>query len=75
MYEVSLDEASAQLPVLVDAAIRGEEVFITQDGSQVVQLIRVARSPRRPQFGSARGLITMEDDFDEPLTDFDEYMS
>ncbi len=28
----------------------------------------------RPQFGSARGLIKMSDDFDEPLEDFIEYM-
>ncbi len=30
--------------------------------------------PRHPQFGSARGLITMADDFDAPLADFVEYM-
>ena len=28
----------------------------------------------RPRFGSARGLIKMADDFDEPLEDFAEYM-
>jgi hypothetical protein len=28
----------------------------------------------QPQFGSAKGLITMSDDFDEPLEDFEEYM-
>ena len=28
----------------------------------------------KPHFGSARGLITMSDDFDEPLEDFIEYM-
>ncbi len=28
----------------------------------------------RARFGSARGLITMMDDFDEPLEDFSEYM-
>jgi hypothetical protein len=28
----------------------------------------------RPQFGSAKGLIKMSDDFDEPLEDFEEYM-
>lgn len=27
-----------------------------------------------PQFGSARGLISMSEDFDEPLEDFAEYM-
>lgn len=28
----------------------------------------------RPRFGSARGMITMTEDFDEPLDDFKEYM-
>ncbi len=27
----------------------------------------------RPQFGSARGLITISEDFDEPLEDFEKY--
>lgn len=32
-----------------------------------------AERPRR-QFGSAKGLITVPDDFDEPLDDFKPYM-
>lgn len=31
-----------------------------------------AERPRR-QFGSARGLVAVPDDFDEPLTDFEPY--
>lgn len=27
-----------------------------------------------PKFGSAKGMIIMKDDFDEPLEDFKEYM-
>jgi hypothetical protein len=31
--------------------------------------------PKRPrQFGSAKGMIHMAEDFDEPLEDFEEYM-
>lgn len=31
--------------------------------------------PKRPSnFGSAKGLITMSDDFNEPLEEFQEYM-
>ncbi|MEM7114729.1 MAG: DUF2281 domain-containing protein [Chloroflexota bacterium] len=29
---------------------------------------------RERQFGSAKGLITIADDFDEPLDEFQEYM-
>ncbi len=38
------------------------------------QVIPIASTKPRPQFGSARGLIQMSDDFDAPLADFDEYM-
>ncbi len=34
-----------------------------------------AASSGRPQFGSARGLIEIADDFDAPLADFQEYMA
>ena len=38
------------------------------------QVIPIASTKPRPQFGSARGLIHMSDDFDAPLADFDEYV-
>jgi len=59
----------------MDAAIRGEEVLIVNNDRQAVQLVPVVLSQRRPQFGSAQGLIVMADDFDAPLADFDEYMA
>ena len=31
-------------------------------------------SENRPRFGSAKGMVTIPDDFDEPLEDFKEYM-
>ncbi len=73
MQTVPLDKAKSQLVDLIDAAISGETVVITKDDQQV-QLVPVAAPLYRPQFGSARGLITMADDFDAPLADFNEYM-
>lgn len=32
------------------------------------------KKPQYPKFGSAKGMIIMKDDFDEPLDDFKEYM-
>ncbi|MGD9099705.1 MAG: prevent-host-death protein [Anaerolineae bacterium] len=69
MYKVRLDEARDRLLQLVDAAIKGEEVFVLKD-EQVVQLVPVEPPVRRRQFGSARGLIVISDDFDAPLEDF-----
>lgn len=74
VQQVTLDEAKAQLVDLIDAAIGGETVLMTKDDRQVVRLVPVAPSKQRPQFGSARGLIIMSDDFDEPLEDFKDYM-
>jgi hypothetical protein len=33
------------------------------------------RSPKRRQVGSAKGMITISADFDEPLEEFEEYMA
>lgn len=74
MHQVSLEEAKTQLPDLIDAAVGGEEIIIAKDPHHLVKLVPVPTTKPRPQFGSAKGLITMSDDFDEPLEDFEEYM-
>ena len=72
IHRVNLDEAKQHLVDLIAAAIRGEDVFIENE-RQLVQLIPVTPGERERQFGSAKGMITMSDDFDAPLADFDEY--
>ena len=74
MHQVSLEEAKTQLPDLIDAAVGGEEVIIAKDPLHLVKLVPVPTTKPRPQFGSAKGLITMADDFDAPLEDFEEYL-
>ena len=74
MHQIDLNQARQQLPELLDAAIRGEEIIITEDGRPLVRMLNATVSKPRPQFGSARGLITISDDFDEPLEEFKEYM-
>ena len=75
MQQVNVEEATTQLPTLIDAAVRGEVVLITTDDQQTVRLVPVnpTKQPRRP--GSAKGMIHMADDFDAPLDDFREYMA
>ncbi|HEY0075039.1 MAG TPA: DUF2281 domain-containing protein [Abditibacteriaceae bacterium] len=79
MQTVTLDEAKTQLTDLIDAATAGEEVFITK-GAVSVQLVPLGKAtPAKPckpckrHFGSAKGLVSMAIDFDEPLEDFQEY--
>ncbi len=72
VYRVTIDEAQADLPALIDAAVNGEVVLITRENDKVVQLVPVAPNQRgRPQFGSGKGLMVMADDFDEPLADIE----
>jgi antitoxin (DNA-binding transcriptional repressor) of toxin-antitoxin stability system len=89
IMQVSLTEAAASLSELVKAAISGEEVIILlNDGGMdldcvafpqeignypAIRLIPLesVRPNRKP--GSAKGLIWMSDDFDEPLEEFREY--
>lgn len=81
MRQVTRDEAQSHLAELLDAALGGEEVYIGGEGTMLVRLLPVAvdaeaeRSENhhgRPRFGSARGLIRMSDDFDDPLPEFEE---
>lgn len=74
MHQVNIEEAKTHLPDLIDAAVNGEEVIIAKDEQRLVKLVPVARAKPRPQFGSAKGLIKMSGDFDDPLEDFAEYM-
>ena len=53
---------------------RGEEVILTQEGQPVAKIIAVTRRASQRQFGSAKGLIHMREDFDDPIEDFRPYM-
>ena len=74
MQQINVDEAKSNLPDLIDAAVNGEEIVIAKDDQHIVKLVPISRAKPRPQFGSAKGLISMSDDFDEPLEDFAEYI-
>ena len=74
MYQVSLEEAKVQFLRLIQEAMQGQEIVITQNDMPMLKLVSIPRSKPRAQFGSAKGLITMSDDFDAPLEDFKEYM-
>jgi prevent-host-death family protein len=73
MHQVTIEEAKAKLPDLIDAAVNGEEIVIAKDEERLVKLVPLPHAKSRPQFGSAKGLITLADDFEGPLEDFEEY--
>ncbi len=73
MQQVTIEQAKINLRILIDAAMKGEEIVIQQDEKTAVKLVPTLTTKPRPQFGSARGLIQIYDDFDEALEDFSEY--
>ena len=73
MFQVNLEEAKSRLLDLINAVLKGETVIITKDDQEAVQLVPAIPLVRR-QFGSAKGLIVMADNFDAPLPDFNAYM-
>lgn len=73
-HAIDLNHAQSRLPELVRQAARGEDVILTQDGEPVAKIIPITRAKGLREFGSARGLIHMADDFDAPLEEFEEYM-
>ncbi|MBW3569925.1 MAG: type II toxin-antitoxin system prevent-host-death family antitoxin [Gemmatimonadetes bacterium] len=73
-HAIDLTHAQTRLPELVRQAARGEDVILTDAGEAVAKIIPITRARGPRQFGSAKGLIHMADDFDEPLEEFEDYM-
>lgn len=72
--QVPLNEAAASLNDLVEAAINGEEVILLNGDRPVIKLTPIKSTKPNRQPGSAKGLIWISEDFDEPLEEFRECM-
>ncbi|MCH8011127.1 MAG: type II toxin-antitoxin system Phd/YefM family antitoxin [Candidatus Marinimicrobia bacterium] len=73
MHQVTIHEAKTHLSKLIREVLEGVEVVIAKGKTPVVKLVP-ADQRKKPLFGSAKGIIKMSEDFDEPLEDFKEYM-
>lgn len=75
MQTIDVNQAKQHLPRLIEQTMCGEEVIITQGGQPLVKLVALTKQRRKHrQSGSAKGLIRLADNFDEPIEDFKEYM-
>jgi antitoxin (DNA-binding transcriptional repressor) of toxin-antitoxin stability system len=74
MPVVTVEEAQAGLPELIQRAARGEEVIITRDHLLVARLVAISTDRPQPVPGSCKGMLTIVSDDDEHLADFKEYM-
>jgi antitoxin (DNA-binding transcriptional repressor) of toxin-antitoxin stability system len=73
--QVNIHEAKTQLSKLIQAAVNGKQVIIARGNKPIVRLEVLPEARSHRKIGNAKGLIlSMADDFDEPLDDFREYM-
>ncbi|MGE0083316.1 MAG: type II toxin-antitoxin system Phd/YefM family antitoxin [Desulfococcaceae bacterium] len=67
-----MNEAKTKLDELLAMAILGKNVVIAKEDGTSFRIVPCAQS--YPKFGSAKGLIEISDDFDDPVEGFEEYM-
>jgi prevent-host-death family protein len=65
---VNIHEARTHFSKLIDAVLRGDEIFIAMAGRPVAKLGPI-RKKRRVKFGVLKGKIKIPKDFDAPLGD------
>jgi prevent-host-death family protein len=74
MTTVSLAEAQAHLPELLEQVAAGQEIVITRDDAPLAQILPIRKAKPQPQFGSCKGMLTIVSDDKEHLEHFKEYM-
>ena len=73
--QVNIHEAKTQLSKLIQAAVNGKQVIIARGNKPIVRLEVLPETRSHRKIGNPKGLIlSMADDFDEPLNDFKDYM-
>jgi antitoxin (DNA-binding transcriptional repressor) of toxin-antitoxin stability system len=73
IHQIKQSELPKKFGNLIDAALRGESVFIERDDKTLVQLVPLTQTLHPRKAGSAKGQVTIADDFDAPLEDFSDY--
>jgi prevent-host-death family protein len=75
MTEVNIHEAKTHLSQLIKRALMGERIIIAKGNKPLVELVVLPEVRQQRRLGGAKeAILSMEDDFDEPLAEFQEYM-
>lgn len=73
--EIELKRIEENPKILEKLSDEIDELIITKNALPIYKLTRINQPTKKRRLrGSAKGLIAMSDDFDEPLTEFAEYM-
>jgi antitoxin (DNA-binding transcriptional repressor) of toxin-antitoxin stability system len=71
---ISIEEAQASLPDLIERLQPGTEIVITRNQQPVAALHAPSSALPQPHFGSCQGALTIVAEDDEHLQDFEEYL-
>lgn len=75
MPTVTIEEAQAKLPELIDQLLPGEEMLITRDHCTVARLVvEVPATLQQRQPGSAKGQLVILVEDNEHLEDFEDHL-
>jgi len=72
MPTVTIEDAQAKLPQLIEELGLGEEIIITRNSQPVAKL--VSQPPPQPIFGRGKGKVLIVAEDEEHLKDFEDYM-
>jgi prevent-host-death family protein len=68
---VNVHDAKTNFSKLLKLVERGEEVIIARAGHPIARIVRLATEPTDRVPGSARGAITIADNFDAAVPDLE----
>ena len=75
MSDITLAEAQANLPDVIQRLMPGEEIAITEQGKPIAHVKKAAQTSWPCRAGSAKdAILWIAPDFDAPLEEFREYM-
>jgi len=70
MMKVNIQHTKTNFLKLVEKVINGEEVVITKNNKPIVKLVLLDEFKKTRRIGTAKGKVTISEDFDESLADF-----
>lgn len=74
MHQVSIHQAKTNLSKLIQESLTGETVVIAMGRRPVARLMPIRRAAPPRRLGGLKGLAEfMAEDFDAPLSEFQEY--
>lgn len=76
MRQVTVYEAKTHLSELIRLALEGEEIIIRRGKKPVVKLVALTEARPARKIGMyPHAVVSIAEDFDAPLQDFEDYMS